>query len=56
MTHLRCKLQTLIVQVFLLPDHLKPHHIIGVDHILLQSAVLESWLCHCSLLQVLFGF
>ena len=46
MTHLRSKLQTLVVQVFLLPDQLEAHHVVGVDHVLLQRAVLESWLCH----------
>ena len=56
MTHLGSKFQTLIVEVFLLADKLEPHHIVGIHHILLQCAVLEGWLCHCNVLQVLYGF
>ena len=55
MTHLGGKRQALIVEIFLLADELEPEHIVGVDDVVLQRALLERWLRHCSLLQVLFG-
>ena len=46
MTHLRGKFKTLVVEIFLLTNQLEAKDIVGVDHVVLQGALLEGQLSH----------
>ena len=46
MTHLRGKFKALVIEVFLLTNKLEAEDIVGVDHVVLQGALLEGELSH----------
>ena len=46
MTHLWGKLKTLVIEIFLLTNKLEAEDIVGVDHVVLQGALLEGQLSH----------
>ena len=46
MTHLWGKFKTLVIEIFLLTNELEAEDIVGVDHVVLQGALLEGQLSH----------
>ena len=46
MTHLRGKFKALVIEIFLLTNKLEAKDIVGVDHVVLQGALLEGQLSH----------
>ena len=46
MTHLWGKFKTLVIEIFLLTNKLEAEDIIGIDHVVLQGALLEGQLSH----------
>ena len=59
MTHLWGKFKTLVIEIFLLTNKLEAEDIVGVDHVVLQGALLEGELSHGlvkTLCKCCFGF